>query len=283
MIEHSFVKFVPGVYVVYLSVPKVASSSISHSLLMEVPSVHKNIWEHSDTGKALTNRRAVTLPYPRLPIFTFVRNPIDKFTSYYRDKFVGGRKDGFELSYLTYLGFDPFMNMDEMVSHMMTIPVIEMEHHAQPQYRILIKHGQLLPDFIGHFERMDESWAQIAQMSLVDLQLGQRRNNTSEKTVEPISAQSMSALCQYYSIDFALFNYPKPNYGEPHISVPEASDALDKNCINDFRQQIENKNKRWKTFTEKLTDSEFKNSYLIKMKDRFNQYLLAEYQNIQKQ
>lgn len=279
MREHSFVKFVQGVYVLYLSVPKVASSSISHSLLMKVPSVHRGVWEHSITGKALTNRRSVALPYPQLPVFTFVRNPLDKFTSYYRDKFIGARKDGFELANLTRLGFDPFMSMDEMVAHMMTIPVIEMEHHAQPQYRILIKHDKLLADFIGHFEKIDELWPLVAQMSLVDLQLGQRRNDTSEKPVDAISDQSLAALCRYYAIDYELFNYPKPNYGATHLSIPKAPDGLDKASIEKFRRQIEQNNQDWKVLAEKLADKKVKHDYLIEMKDRFNQYFLIEHQN----
>jgi len=143
MQQHSFVKFVDNVDLVYLSVPKVASSSISHAMLMQSKFSTSEIGEHSELGKALTNRRPIDLRYPKLPVFTFVRHPVDKFVSYFNNKFIQARKSGFELIHLKQLGFDPFMSIDEVVEHMITIPVEDMEHHGQPQFRILCNSGVL--------------------------------------------------------------------------------------------------------------------------------------------
>jgi hypothetical protein len=136
MENHSFIKFVPGVYVIYLPVPKVASSSISYAMLNRQPTASPDMSEHSPEGKALTHWRPIESPHPGLPIFTLTRHPIDKFLSYYKDKFVRARGRGFELDHLRRLKFDPDMSLEEVVKHMMTIPVEKMEHLAQPQHRI---------------------------------------------------------------------------------------------------------------------------------------------------
>ena len=129
-----------------------ASSSISHAMLSTCPTAPEHIEEHSATGKALTHWRPAYAPRPDLPVFTYVRHPIDKFTSYYRDKFLGARESGFELAHLRRLGFDPHMSIDEVVEHMLTIPVGRMEHHAQPQHRIIAPGGALLSSFTGSVE-----------------------------------------------------------------------------------------------------------------------------------
>src|SRR5690606_9895480 len=41
--EHSFIKFVPGIYIVYLSIPKAASSSISYAMMLHAPTADTDI------------------------------------------------------------------------------------------------------------------------------------------------------------------------------------------------------------------------------------------------
>lgn len=175
MENHSFIKFVPGVYVIYLSVPKVASSSISYAMLNTQPTAQLEMSEHSPEGKALTNWRPANSPHPELPIFTFTRHPIEKFVSYYKDKFVRARGQGFELDHLKKLKFDPGMSLEEVVRHMMTIPVEKMEHHAQPQHRILIKNGRLIPDFVGKVEDMLSEWPLISEVALCNFSIEQKK------------------------------------------------------------------------------------------------------------
>lgn len=274
--EHSYIKFVPGLYVVYLSVPKVASSSISYTMMLHAATGDPLIAEHSALGKTLTNRRAITQPYPKLPVFTFVRHPIDKFISYYRDKFYRVRNTGFDLVDLPKLGFDPQMSVDEAVAHMMTIPVGKMEHHAQPQSRILVRHGKLLADYVGKFETIQDEWKYIAKLSLANFDLQYPRNSTEKNQEFSVSDASVGALFRYYETDFLLFDYEKPEKMNSNLAIPEDS-LLELDTIEKIKCEMWQRKRKWIETCKKLESSNFLDNYRKEMKGNFNQYLLENY------
>ncbi|MEM1189227.1 MAG: sulfotransferase family 2 domain-containing protein [Pseudomonadota bacterium] len=274
--NHSFVKFVPGVYLVYLSVPKVASSSISHALLSACPTAPDGVSEHSPIGKALTHWRPVYAPRPDLPVFTYVRNPIDKFLSYYRDKFLGAREQGFELPHLGQLGFSPSMDIEDVVEHMLQIPVEKMEHHAQPQHRIVAPQGSYVAEFTGQVEGMDESWAYIQALSLCDFVVARTRN-TTDRNSSPIELreQTMSKLVAYYDADFDVFEYARP--------VPADKDTLerlrgkaqpDRRTTAGMRDKRLRANEAFITEAESLEDQGYRSRRLIEAQEKFNDFLL---------
>lgn len=276
MENHSFIKFVPGVYVIYLSVPKVASSSISYAMLNTQPTAQPEMSEHSPEGKALTNYRPVKSPHPALPIFTFTRHPIKKFVSYYKDKFVRARGQGFELEHLKKLKFDPDMSLEEVVRHMMTIPVEEMEHHAQPQHRILIKNGQLIPDFVGKVEEMAMEWPLISEVSLCGFAIEEKKNTTGEQKEAPDLAEPViAALSSYYEDDFSIFGYSKPPIGDNSIRFPAPKHAFSSGQIESFKSEIQARRNQFEKLAMRLReDAAFKEQYLAEKKDEFNRFLV---------
>lgn len=282
MQQHSFVKFVPGIDVVYLSVPKVASSTISYALLQHASGSEEEIFEHSELGKALTNRRPVSLPYPQLPVFTFVRHPIDKFVSYYKNKFIDARATGFELVHLPKLGFDPHMSLDEVVAHMLTIPVEDMEHHAQPQTRIIYYKGRLLADFIGQMEQIEQQWQVISKLSGCDLQLAMQRNQTCTlptNYTEQMSAQTLANLCAYYAQDFILFDYVIPELTVSPQTVPIAADAPLQQHLKIIRADIVANNQRVTELAQQLHDPTLAASYRQQMRRHWQDFLISEYRH----
>ncbi|OHY82206.1 sulfotransferase family 2 domain-containing protein [Marinobacter sp. AC-23] len=274
MENHSFIKFVPGVYVIYLSVPKVASSSISYAMLNTQPTSQSGMSEHSPEGKALTNWRPAESPHPALPIFTFTRHPIEKFVSYYRDKFVRARGQGFELDHLKRLKFDPDMSLEEAVRHMMTIPVEKMEHHAQPQHRILIKNGRLIPDFVGKVEDISNDWPLISEVSLYDFSVEQKKNSTEGQGVPPDLVESVvSALAEYYSLDFELFGYEKPVSEDRTIKVVRPRYRLSNEQIKELKDEIVKRRTVFIRLADRLKeDPDFREGYLSSMKAEFNRF-----------
>ena len=276
MENHSFIKFVPGVYVIYLSVPKVASSSISYAMLNTQPTVQSGMSEHSPEGKALTNWRPAESPHPALPIFTFTRHPIEKFFSYYRDKFVRARGQGFELDHLKRLKFDPDMSLEEVVRHMMTIPVEKMEHHAQPQHRILIKSGRLIPDFVGKVEDISNDWSLISEVSLCDFSVEHKKNATEEQDEAPGLAEPViSALASYYADDFEIFGYQKPSISDFSIKVTRPRVALSVDEIEHYKCDIKSKRLAFRALSDRLkSDPDFKEEYLGAQKKEFNRFLI---------
>lgn len=275
MENHSFIKFVPGIYVIYLSVPKVASSSISYAMLNTQPTVTPDMSEHSPEGKALTNWRFAEAPHPALPIFTFTRDPIKKFISYYKDKFVRARGQGFELDHLKKLKFDPDMSLEEVVHHMMTIPVEKMEHHAQPQHRILIKKGRLIPDFVGKVEDIFEDWPLISEVSLCGFSVEQKKNTTDGQGQSPELTESViSALEKYYAYDFELFGYER-SIGKDGSKTFQSKLRLSNDQIEALRSEIAQRRARFIRLAEKLKeDPHFRESHLSLMKAEFNRFFV---------
>lgn len=276
MENHSFIKFVPGIYVIYLSVPKVASSSISYAMLNTQPTVQPEMSEHSPEGKALTYWRPADSPHPSLPIFTFTRDPIKKFFSYYKDKFVRARGQGFELDHLKRLKFDPDMSLEEVVRHMMTIPVEKMEHHAQPQHRILIKNGRLIPDFVGKVEEISNDWPLISEVSLCDFAIEQKKNVAEEQCEVPDLAESViSALASYYAFDFEIFGYDKPSINDFSIEVRSPRISMPVDEIERYKSDIKSKRLAFRALVDRLkSDPGFKREYLSIQKKEFNQFLM---------
>jgi dermatan 4-sulfotransferase 1 len=274
--NHSFIKFVPGVYVIYLSVPKVASSSISYAMLKTQPTAQPELSEHSPEGKALTNWRPAESPHPALPIFTFTREPIKKFFSYYKDKFVRARGTGFELDHLKKLKFDPDMSLEEVVRHMMTIPVEKMEHHAQPQHRILIKNGRLIPDFVGRVEDISTDWPLISQISLCNFLVEHKKNATEDQAESLDLTESVSsALISYYAEDFDIFGYDKPLIKDHSIKVIRPKTIISDDQIDKFQCEIQGQRSNFRALATRLQeDPAFKEKYLGSMRNEFNKFLL---------
>ncbi|PVY78308.1 sulfotransferase family protein [Tamilnaduibacter salinus] len=275
MENHSFIKFVPGVYVIYLSIPKVASSSISHAMMVRQPTANEAMSEHSREGKALTNWRPASAPHPSLPIFTFTRHPIRKFLSYYKDKFVRARGRGFELDHLRDLKFDPEMSLEEVIEHMMTIPVERMEHHAQPQHRIVLKDGELIPDFIGQVETLADDWPVVEALSLSEFTIDGKKNVTgSNDDLSGVSDAALSALTRYYEEDFELFGYEKPECADDTVAVRKAKRPLSSEELERLRLDIEDRRRRMVNLSRDLEDDDFRAEYARSMQDAFNDYLI---------
>ncbi|MEL7043679.1 MAG: sulfotransferase family 2 domain-containing protein [Pseudomonadota bacterium] len=269
-------KFVPGVYLVYLSVPKVASSSISHALLAASPTAPDDVSEHSPVGKALTHWRPVYAPRPDLPVFTYVRNPIDKFLSYYRDKFLGAREQGFELPHLEQLGFSPSMDIDDVVEHMLRVPVDKMEHHAQPQHRIVAPQSTYVAEFTGQVEGMDESWQYVQALSLCEFSVARARNTTDrESSPNELREQTMSKLVAYYDTDFDVFGYdrPAPAHRETLERLRGRSQPDQREAAK-LRDQRLRANEAFIAQAERLEDPNYRADCLAEAKAKFNEFML---------
>ncbi|WP_201220784.1 sulfotransferase family 2 domain-containing protein [Halochromatium roseum] len=268
-------KFVPGVFLVYLSVPKVASSSISHALLRRCPTAPDDVTEHSIIGKCLTHWRPASAPRPDLPVFTYVRHPIEKFISFYRDKFIKARSRGFELDALRQLGFTPEMGIDEVVSHMLTIPVRKMEHHAQPQHRILAPKRQYLANFTGQVEEIKNTWQYVKKVSLTDFDITTARNSTAAAPDTSLSEESLAALVDYYADDFFLFGYT-PSIA-PTATNLKRSDNRDKLSHRDrqaLRSAMLSNNEAFFDLAQRLDEEQFHDDYKQRVVKASNDFLV---------
>jgi Sulfotransferase family len=139
---------------VYVRVPKVANTSIRHSL---------GDGRERRACLALLRRR-----YPNHLTFSFVRNPWSRLVSTYRHKILEEKitnrnyLDGVHRGFVKW-GF-PFragMPFDEFVDFICTLPDSRTEKHLKSQSHFLIHRGALVPEFVGRFETLARDWGQL--------------------------------------------------------------------------------------------------------------------------
>ena len=145
--------------------------------------------------------------YPPLPKsiirFSFVRNPYDRFYSFYKSKICNGQTPG---KYYERFGIKRGCSFEECIHIITAIDPELLEHHATPQ-SILIRDGnKLLVDFIGKVEEFSYDWPVIQKITGLNLDLqhanvatGHKKTLYTEKLKEKIFF--------YYYDDFKLFGY----------------------------------------------------------------------------
>lgn len=156
---------------VYISVPKVACTSIKIALLGGAGYAGA---EYSSYMRIHHDVNATHLP--RLPRrardyfkFAFVRNPFDRLVSFYEDKVRRPTQhDGryyFDSAYNRLLigslfgtAFAPDMTFPEFARLVARVPDWLADAHFKSQYAMLFRRGRPIPDFIGHFENIDRDW-----------------------------------------------------------------------------------------------------------------------------
>lgn len=161
---------------VYISVPKVACTSIKIALMGHADHRNDEYAHYMQVHQDLKS-----LHYPRLPArarsyfkFAFVRNPFDRLVSFYEDKVCrpvqhNGRYH-FDSAYNTRLirtlfgtSFTPNMAFTDFVRLVARVPDWLADAHFKSQYSMLYRGKRKIPDFIGHFETLDRDWATLTK------------------------------------------------------------------------------------------------------------------------
>lgn len=149
------------------------------------------------------------LSFPALPAsfirFSFVRNPYDRFYSFYKSKVVRGQSP---IQFYEKFGLRKGCSFEECVEIVTSLAPEELEHHSIPQTMLLCEDGRLLADFIGKVEELDRDWQVIAALTGFDVRL--ERVNVTGIPAEPVySAETQERIYTYYRNDFKLFGYEK--------------------------------------------------------------------------
>ena len=151
----------------YGRVPKVANSSIKAALcrLLKTPpqegirTTSDNFWRSGTNGETsmLSNHEARMCRGTHFS-FSFVRNPFDRLVSAYNNKLleldeIPGRMKAMGLSHS--MPFGDFLNVVASTKD------DDLDVHLLPQTSILCLEGQLIPNFVGHLESMDQDWVAL--------------------------------------------------------------------------------------------------------------------------
>lgn len=148
---------------VFIAVPKVACSSILSAI---ASSYHVELQPalHSDPFWQIA-RGTLPAQHQTYDKFAFVRNPFDRIVSCYKHKILRVCMQS-QIEQSRYL-FKKFLPLDstfaEFVKVISGVPDCHAEQHFKSQSAILYEGGHLLPHWVGRFETLAASWAEIAQ------------------------------------------------------------------------------------------------------------------------
>jgi Sulfotransferase family len=173
----------------WFRVPKVATRTIDH-----------HFKEHSSKQGYLYSSRVGYLPayYRDYLKFAFVRNPLDRLVSAWKNKVL--EANYFQFDEATHQQLQSF---EAFVAWLVKQPIEQMDEHILPQY-MLVDTDNL--DFLGRFESFSEDFTTLA--GKVGLPVDEiQHKNPSVKTELSISPSAKAQVESIYEKDYVLFNY----------------------------------------------------------------------------
>ena len=197
----------------YISIPKCASSSI-RTLLTQHQQKNCKIEtnQHKSDLKfcakiSLSPREVIKLR-EEYYLFSFVRNPLTRLYSCYRDKVVNAaqRHDRCTLSpYRIHFG----MSFDEFINRAVEIPDKYADQHFRSAYSFLTYQNELLVDYVGKFEQLNQDWEVISSRFNIAAPTRSKRISGASITMEdiPISPENLELIIKRYANDLDTFDY----------------------------------------------------------------------------
>ncbi|WP_455234173.1 sulfotransferase family 2 domain-containing protein [Thiogranum longum] len=192
----------------YLAIPKAACSTIKYKLLeLSEPSALEQYREnvHCYPWHTARRLRGEQLDYTT---FTFVRNPLDRLASMYKNKFEDWHLTGERFQFENYLFGVLYQNMsfDEFVDVISDIPDNLADPHFKSQYSICYNNGRRMVEHIWNLEEADIKQAEIEQRTgLADLPVINRSLSTGWS--QYYSPQSFEKALRRYEKDIETFGY----------------------------------------------------------------------------
>lgn len=153
----------------YGRVPKVANSSIKAALSSLLKSKRIEVTRTTSDNFWKENTREETCMLSKYDArmfrgthfcFSFVRNPFDRLVSAYNNKLleleeVPGRMQS--------MGLEHSMHFRDFLEIIVSTNNDKIDLHLLPQSEILCLEKQIIPNFIGRFETMEEDWNALQQ------------------------------------------------------------------------------------------------------------------------
>ena len=172
---------------IFIEVPKTGSTSIRH-IIGQPEKPHLNICQIADQVSA-----DVFDSYFK---FGFVRNPWDRAVSLYE------RKEGLQAKQV--MDFEEFINWMKFSSCTCIHPV---PHRYQLDW-FVSPHGDIVVDYIGKFENIDEDWEKISKQLGINASLPKLNVNPDKKHyTEYYTDKTKEIIKKRFAEDIEYFEY----------------------------------------------------------------------------
>ena len=214
---------------IYIAVPKVANTSIKTALVPLMPDDVRSFEGDARGDRSIYGRhrdelfsRSIRLykhqikRYPSYFKFAFVRNPWDRLVSCFRDKIEWGavmesgrHNDPRKRRMYLGSGFTTDMTFDDFARKVAKTPDSRANRHFRSQHTFLTdRHGRLIPDFVGRFERLSEDFARVMEhIGVSDVRLPHVRDSRGSRYREYYTSELVDLVARRYARDVDLFDY----------------------------------------------------------------------------
>lgn len=219
--------------IVFMLIPKVANTSVKMALAdalgIDRGYIHNpNRFEYVDTEEAKDFPQRIA----------FVRDPLDRLLSCYRDKVIGSPSARI-VNGLRAFGIQPNMPFLDFVETVAAIPDEKCggvaQHFRSQAYSLCYDDDSLIPNVLVRFEELNKGWAAVQQLvqMLSDLQLPPLERHQVAAAPRPIyCGRARGFALQRYCDDVRLFGYaPSRKY----VIDPD-KDALGRSICNVHRE-----------------------------------------------
>lgn len=157
---------------------------------------HHNGWRYLDVSTEVP-------PADDTFVFTFVRHPIPRVMSFYRNKLVEP-EDVYIAPMLNEVGLEHGISFEEMTSRLVRVDPVKLEQHIRPQHLSLVQNGGIIPNMVSKLEYVGVRWP-ILQKAF-DLP-ALARDNPSVKSPIEMTVTTYEKLLSYFDGDFRAFRY----------------------------------------------------------------------------
>ena len=211
---------IPDKQLIYISIPKVACTSIKAALLASGSGYRRQYHQYMDihTYASQYCRYSLSREHRSYYRFAFVRNPLERLVSCYEDKV---RRDVqhtgryyFATSYNNILirslfgdCFRSEMSFKEFVTLVAKIPDRLADGHFKSQYSMLYRNNRQIPEYIGHFERLEADWKPLADKYGLDALEHKNPSNSNNWRHYFSDKRIIELAAERYRKDLEAFGY----------------------------------------------------------------------------
>jgi hypothetical protein len=191
----------------YVVNPKVACSSIQVALTEAATGEAVQGFRHNHPAVLAFRRTSFAAVPAGYFSFTFVRHPVGRVISFYKDKFLRPKLDGRAFEYGGYLGgiFKAADGFEDVCAAIARIPDRLADRHFVSQSFWLDRICRARLDYVGHLESLAVDWPAIGRRIGREVALPQLNSSAAIAFSPPIP----DVIKERYAADFERFSYSR--------------------------------------------------------------------------